>query len=164
MKRSSYTGSVEEWGRKVDRVASRLQVSAQWGVERGRGWVRFTYGGTEYVLEQTVDKARQQGIELPTMRDCLAQAVLTFEDLARMAERGIYDLGVLAAGMKALPPPLPATFRVLGFTTAPASMEEVRQRYRALVKTAHPDHGGHADHFQALTEALHEAEALLSGQ
>ena len=38
--------------------------------------------------------------------DCFAQIVLSLEDLARMAERGIYELQTWLSGMQYLPPPV----------------------------------------------------------
>lgn len=165
MRRLTYQGSVNDWGRKIERAATRLGVPVEWDVHRGGAWLRFSYRGADYVLEQTQTKAREAGIELPTMRDCLAQVALTLEDLARMTERGIYELGVLAAGLKALPAPSAAAppFQALGFTTTP-DLDALHQRYRELARTHHPDGGGDPEGFRRLTEAVQAAEALLRDQ
>lgn len=69
-----------------------------------------------------------------------------------MVERGIYDLQTWVEGMKFLPPSveIPSFFQFMGFTTIPASREDVRERYRQLAKTMHPDGGGSADDFKQL--------------
>ena|SRR5690606_15929118 len=91
--------------------------------------------------------------------DCFAQVVLALEDLARIVERGIYDLSTWVSGLKALPPvvEVPSFFRVLGFTEIAAGVEEVKTRYRSLAKQLHPDAGGSAEDFQALKRAAEQA-------
>lgn len=95
--------------------------------------------------------------------DVFAQVVLALEDLVRMVERGIYDLPRWVAGMKYLPPvvELPSFIRALGFTEMPSSVQEVRDRYRALAKQLHPDKGGSAEDFAMLQEATAKAIQYL---
>lgn len=52
-------------------------------------------------------------------------------------------------------------FTELGLAPA-ASTEEVREAYRARVKSAHPDHGGDIDDFRRLREAYVEAKRRAS--
>lgn len=80
--------------------------------------------------------------------------MLSLEDLARMVERGIYDLSTWVAGMKALPKrseSLDACFIALGFAEPPISKEEITLHYRRLAKVYHPDAGGDSCSFDALS-------------
>lgn len=45
-------------------------------------------------------------------------------------------------------------WRVLGFQSPPNEMR-LRNRYRAMAKTAHPDIGGDEEEFRAITDAYH---------
>ena len=76
-----------------------------------------------------------------------------------MVERGIYDLSVWVAGMKQLPPAkeIPICFRIMQFSEMPKELQEVKKRYKQLVKSAHPDAGGSEEQFSQLQEAYNEA-------
>lgn len=161
-----YAGGRTAWEAKLGRVMQRLKATDwNWNWDRTTAWVRFTVKGQPYYLEQTLDKAQARHKDLKDGVDCLAQLVLTLEDLARMSERGIYELQTFVAGFKALPAgeTLDPAFVRLGFTQRPDSAEAVRTRYRQLAKGLHPDGGGDAEAFRALTEAAHEAEKLVEG-
>ena len=95
--------------------------------------------------------------------DAFAQLVLSLEDLARMVERGIYDLSVWVAGMKYLPAPkeLEPCFAALGFTKRPQSQEELSKQYKLMAKALHPDSGGDADAFRQLCENYKQCKELL---
>jgi hypothetical protein len=88
--------------------------------------------------------------------------VLTLEDIARMTERGIYELQTWVAGLKALPTPkeIPDCFKVLGFTEIP-SLDQLKSRYHQVIKSAHPDAGGTPDYFIAVKTAYKQAESKL---
>lgn len=155
-------GSPKAYERKLHRVMQRLGVesySFDWG--RAEAWVQFTYRGQLYRFEHGVKKARDRGIKIAYGSDAFAQLVLALEDLARIVERGIYDLQLWVEGMKYLPPApeLPECFRVLGFDRVPERAEEVTARFRELAKRLHPDAGGSAQAFQALMQARDEALA-----
>ena len=79
--------------------------------------------------------------------------VLTLEDIARMTERGIYELQTWISGLKALPPsaPLDPCFVALGFDKMPEDISEVNAAYRRLAKAMHPDGGGTEQAFTTLT-------------
>lgn len=86
--------------------------------------------------------------------DLFAQLVMTLEDIARMTERGIYELQSWIEGMKALPAPraaVPPCFQAMGFTDIPESEEEIKTQYKRMAKVMHPDAGGSAAAFDALT-------------
>ncbi|NSW82783.1 MAG: DnaJ domain-containing protein [Syntrophothermus sp.] len=127
-------------------------------------WIVFSYKGELYRFEHSVEKARSRGIDLHYGSDAFAQVVLSLEDLARMVERGIYDLSTWVVGMKYLPSPveIPSFFRFLGFTEIPTSQEEVKESYRRLAKIMHPDKGGTKEDFLALQEALEQAMKYLT--
>ena len=116
-----------------------------------------------YRFDHTVENARVRGVNLNYGSECFAQIVLSLEDLARMVERGIYELSTWVAGMKFLPPPreVPQCFQALGFTETPSSADDVRARYREMAKQFHPDAGGTDTEFRALTEASEQAIAFF---
>lgn len=122
-------------------------------------WVEFRYRGELYRFDHSIEKAQARGVELMYGTDAFAQVVLALEDLARMVERGIYDLSTWVVGMKYLPPPVevPSFFRFLGYEQIPAGPEDVKERYRQLAKTMHPDAGGTEEDFVRLTTATEQA-------
>lgn len=135
-------GAADNYERKLERVMERLGVEEfNFNWDRWSCWVQFRYKGELYQFEHSVEKARSRGQKLDYGSDAFAQVVLALEDLARMVERGIYELQTWVAGMKYLPPPVevPSFFRFLGFEQIPSGPEEVTARYRTLVKQMHPD-------------------------
>jgi hypothetical protein len=122
-------------------------------------WIEFWYRNQLYRFEHSVENANNHGVKLKYGSDVFVQVVLTLEDIARMVERGIYDLQVWVSGMKALPAPqdLPRCFTVLQFTERPQSAEQVNEAYRRLSKVLHPDKGGTAEQFRNITEARDQA-------
>lgn len=162
-------GSADSYEAKLRRVMERLSVKKgdfNWNWDRFGGWVEFRYRGELYRFDHTVEKARSKGVKLTYGSDAFAQIVLALEDLARMVERGIYDLSTWVAGMKFLPAPqqVPECFRVLGFDRIPGDADEVRARYKLMALSAHPDVGGSSEEFQQLTRATEEALKYLAEQ
>lgn len=162
-----YSGDPRDWEAKLDRVMTRMKATSySWNYDRVSAWIRFERNGEPYAFHQSIDRAGARKVALYNGVDCLAQLVLTLEDLCRMGERGIYDLGTFLVGFKALPPPraIPEPFRRLGFAEEPTSVEQVRARYKALTKIHHPDVvGGDAAEFIALRAAYAAALALMNG-
>ena len=149
---------------KLARVMERLGVEKyDYNFDRHGCWVEFWYRNEMYRFEHSIAKAKSRGINLSYGSDSFAQVVLTLEDLARMVERGIYDLGTWVAGLRFLPPPVevPACFRELGFDQIPAAAEDVKDRYRTLAKEKHPDGGGSVEEFQRLKDAAEKALRYL---
>ncbi|WP_028987638.1 hypothetical protein [Thermicanus aegyptius] len=148
---------------KLERVMDRLGVeSYDFNWDRFGCFVQFEYKGQLYRFEHSVQKAKSNGIELRYGSDAFAQVVLSLEDLARMVERGIYDLQTWVAGMLYLPsvsevPEVPSFFRFLGFDQIPKDLAEVKERYKTLVKQMHPDTGGTQDNFISLQKAMEKA-------
>ncbi len=156
---------VDFYERKLRTVMERLGVAKyNYNWDRFGGHVDFLYKNEWYRFEHSVQKAQARGVKLQYGSDAFAQVVLALEDLARMVERGIYELSTWVAGMRFLPPPVevPACFKALGFTELPADAEDVRERYRTLAKTMHPDAGGSAETFKAMKAAADQAVALMN--
>lgn len=150
--------------RKLEKVMERLGVdSYDYNFDRHGCWVQFRLKGEIYRFDHSVAKAKERGVNLTYGSDAFAQVVLALEDLARMVERGIYELQTWVAGMRYLPPPVevPTFFRFLGFAETPASAADVTDRYRTLAKTMHPDKGGSEEDFNALVDAAERAKAYF---
>jgi hypothetical protein len=145
---------------KIENVMARLGVEKfNYDWSRQAAWVEFIYKGQLYRFDHSVANAQAHGAKIQYGSDVFAQVVLTLEDLARMSERGIYDLQTWVVGMKALPAPaeLPRCFAVLQFTERPQSADQVNDAYRRLSKVLHPDGGGTKEQFSALTQARDQA-------
>lgn len=153
-------GAADNYEAKLQRVMQRLGVEDyNWNYDRFGGYVEFRYHGELYRFDHTVSSAKERGINLNYGSDAFAQIVLSLEDLARMVERGIYDLSTWVAGMRYLPPPMeiPSFIRFLGFDRIPDNAAEVKDRYRELAKQMHPDAGGNPDDFLKLKDAAERA-------
>ena len=152
--------SPEKYERKLQLVMERMGATEyNYDFSRHGAWVEFRLKGQLYRFDHTIEKAVSLGIKLNYGSDCFAQIVLSLEDLARMAERGIYELKTWLSGMKYLPPPeiVPDCMIVLGFEEIPASVEDVKARFKLLAKKAHPDAGGTEERFVALQQAADQA-------
>ena len=146
--------------KKLPVIMERLGVKEfNWDYNRHGSWIEFRYKGSLYRFDHSVEKAKQKGINLTYGSDAFAQIVLALEDLARMVERGIYDLQTWVSGMKYLPPvvEIPSFFKQLGFDRIPESNEDVKIRFRALAKQTHPDSGGNAEDFMVIQKASEDA-------
>lgn len=148
---------------KLEKVMARLGVEKyDYDWSRRNCWVEFYYKGQPYRFEHSVDNAKAHGINILYGSDVFAQVVLSLEDLARMVERGIYDLSTWVAGMKCLPQgkPVEPCFAFLQFAQH-TSKEELQKRYRELCKVYHPDAGGSEEQFVALKEAYDECTKII---
>ena len=148
---------------KLERVMTRLEVDDyDYDWSRFDCWVQFVYKGQSFRFEHSVDNAKSHGINVKYGSDIFAQVVLALEDLARIVERGIYDLSTWVSGMKYLPEAksIPDCFKKMMFDEIP-SKEELKMRYRNLCKTAHPDAGGNEEQFMVLKAAFEEAEKIV---
>ena len=81
---------------------------------------------------------------------------MSLEDIARMTERGIYELSAWTEGMKTLP----QCFMILGFIEVP-TVAELKSQFRKLAKESHPDNGGNSELFCSYQRAYAEAEEYL---
>lgn len=150
----------DNYERKLEKVMERLGVSEyNYNFDRFGCYVEFHYKGQMYRFDHSIHKAQAKEIELRYGSDAFAQVVLSLEDLARMVERGIYDLQTWVSGLKFLPAPVevPICFKFLGFAELPAGQEDVKERYRTLAKQYHPDTGGSKEDFQKLQRAAEQA-------
>lgn len=151
---------------KLEKVMSRLGVdNYNYDWSRFSCWVEFTYKGQYYRFEHSVQNAQEHGNNIRYGSDVFAQVVLTLEDIARMTERGIYELQTWIAGLKALPQAksVPECFKILGFTQMPHK-QQLQERYRQIAKTAHPDVGGSEDYFIQIQNAKEQADKFLESE
>jgi hypothetical protein len=145
---------------KLDKVMERFNVTEyNFNWDRFGCWIEFRYKGELYRFEHSVEKAKSKGVDIRYGSDSFAQLVLALEDLARISERGIYDLQRWVEGMKFLPPAveIPSFLQYLGFTTIPDNREEINDRYRSLAKQMHPDAGGNEEDFMKLRLSLEQS-------
>lgn len=148
---------------KLEKVMQRFGVEKyDYNWDRFKCWVEFWYKGQLYRFEHSIENAKAHGNDVRYGSDVFAQVVLTLEDIARMTERGIYELQTWVAGLKTLPKPqdIPNCFKTLGFTEIP-SEKILKERYRQIAKTAHPDTGGSEEYFITVKTAYEEAEKEL---
>lgn len=91
---------------KLEKVMQRFGADKyDYNWDRFSCWVEFWYRGQLYRFEHSIENAKQHGSDVKYGSDVFAQVVLTLEDIARMTERGIYELQTWVAGLKALPKP-----------------------------------------------------------
>jgi hypothetical protein len=155
-----FSGSMATYDRKLEKVMERLGVAKyNWNHDRYGGWVEFTYKQELYRFDYSIERAKERGIILRRGTDAFAMLILGLEDLARLVERGLYDLQTWIRGMKALPAPtqIPECFRALGFAEVPTSVDDVEARFRKLAGTLHPDRGGSGPDFRAVVAARQQA-------
>lgn len=159
--------SPDAYEAKLARVMERMGAD-QYNYNRDRhmAWVEFRLNGQLYHFDHSVEKAKARGFKLTYGSDVFAQLVIALEDLARMGERGIYELQTWLAGLKFLPPPVvvPECFYALGFTEIPTDVEEVKARYKTLAKQLHPDAGGSEAAFVHLQEMTRQAVEQMEGK
>ena len=151
---------------KLEKVMGRLGVEEyDYDWSRFECWVSFVYKGQPYRFSHSVDNAKAHGVNIRYGSDVFAQVVLSLEDLARMVERGIYDLSTWVAGMKYLPEGkrLDPCFAGLGFLEHPASVEVVKAQFKRMAKAMHPDVGGDEAAFVALEENYRQCLKLMEG-
>ncbi len=148
-------GDVHTYEAKLEKVMNRLGVeNYNYDWSRRACFVEFWIDGQYYRFDHSIDNAKAHGQNIQYGSDIFAQVVLTLEDIARMTERGIYELQTWIAGLKALPPApaIDSCFIALGFVQMPESVEQIKEAYKRLAKVMHPDAGGTAASFEALKD------------
>jgi len=148
----------ETYEAKLEKVMGRLGVeSYNYDWSRFECWVSFVYKGQPYRFAHSVENAKAHGVDIRYGSDVFAQVVLSLEDLARMVERGIYDLDTWVSGMKYLPEakPLEICFYALGFSSRPTSVDDVKAQYKRMAMVMHPDAGGDPVAFRDLNSNYH---------
>lgn len=170
-----YKMDPDDYEKKLARVMERFGIPESdydWNWDRHGAFVWFRYKGEVYRFDYTVAQAKAKGEKLQYGSDAFSRVVLTLEDLARMIERGIYDLQTWVAGMKFLPPPRTVPWWMValgldGLQNEPGPIDEARIRkvYREKAKSAHPDAPGGSDEaFKTLNRAQEEGLAWLKEQ
>lgn len=156
--------SPEFYETKLKKVMERFGINQgqyDYNWDRHGCWVQFSYKEQIFRFDHSIAKAKAKGVDLKYGSDAFAQVVLALEDLARLAERGIYDLSTWLAGMVFLEPPkvIPEYFRFMGFDRIPADADEVHDRYRTLAKQWHPDNQetGDVEMFKKLSDDANKA-------
>jgi hypothetical protein len=155
---------VDHYETKLAKVMERFGAH-EWNYnwDRHGGWVEMRLDGELYRFDHSVEKAKANGQDIRYGSDAFAQLVLALEDLARIAERGIYSIKRWIEGMRYLPPPVivPECFRLMGFESVPDAAE-LTDRYRSLAKQRHPDaKGGSTVKFKQLQQAMEDAKRFL---
>lgn len=90
---------------KLEKVMARLGIEEydyDWNAALSVGYP-LPIKDQPYRFSHSVANAKAHGVDIKYGSDVFAQVVLSLEDLARMVERGIYDLSTWVAGMKYLP-------------------------------------------------------------
>ena len=154
-------GSQDTYIKKLKSVMGRLEAEKyEYNWDRFGSWVEFIYHGRAYKFADSIENAAKHGQKISYVSDTFARVVLSLEDIARMKDRGIYDLNTILAGFPALPEAaideVPNCFKVFGFDHVPVPKDEFIQRYKTLIKSAHPDTGGSEDWFITLHNAYEE--------
>lgn len=162
----------KQYGEPANYEAKLARVMVRFGVKedeynydysRKAAFVEFRLKGQLYRFDHSVEKAQARGISIQYGSDVFSQIVLSLEELARMSERGIYDIQTWLAGMKYLPPPIvvPDFIKALGYEQIPESIEDLKTRYHSLAQTAHPDAGGTEDAFIKLKDSYEKAVTYI---
>lgn len=152
--------SPDAYEAKLERVMERFGATDyNYNWDRHMAWIEFRLNGQLYRFDHSVEKALARGFKLTYGSDVFAQLVISLEDLARMSERGIYELQTWLEGMKFLPPPviIPECFKFLGFERIVEDPEEINARFKTLAKQLHPDVGGSESAFNDLQRATKQA-------
>lgn len=169
--KKQYTGTVEDFEKKLGRVMGRLGVEkyqSNWSQGKGGAscHVEMMYGGKVYRFENTSQKSADCGRNLYYVSDLFAEVVYSLEGLARAVEKGIFTLDMLLAGVPALPaaPTMEPCFVAMGFSAMPAGENEVKEQYRRLAKVMHPDTaGGSEEAFVALNRNYEACLEIVRG-
>lgn len=158
--KKQYTGTTEDFEKKLGRVMGRLGVEkyqSNWsqGKDGASCFVEMMYGGKVYRFENSSQKSAACGRNLYYVSDLFAEVVYSLEGLARAVEKDIFTLDMLLTGVPALPaaPPMEPCFAAMGFSSMPSCETEVKAQYKRLAKVLHPDaDGGSEEAFTALKE------------
>lgn len=163
MRKKKYSGDIKTYENKLNRVMERFGVDTyNYGWNKDSCFIEFTYKNQNYRFEHSLTKAAEHNQDINYVSDLFAQLVMSLEDIARMTERGIYELSAWIEGMKTLPQPksIPQCFMILGFIEVP-TVAELKSQFRKLAKESHPDNGGNSELFCSYQRAYAEAEEYL---
>lgn len=170
-KQKQYTGTTDDFEKKLGRVMNRLGVEkyqSNWsqGKSGANCFVEMVYGGKVYRFENSSEKSAVCGRNLSYVSDLFAEVVYSLEGLARAVEKGIFTLDMLLAGVPALPaaPPMEPCFVAMGFSSMPAGETEVKEQYRRLAKVLHPDVRGDEAAFSTLNQNYEACLEIVRGR
>lgn len=137
----SFSTPLEKARKKLDVAMARLNATdlhyGHAGDSSGDYTVKisFKYKEQKYVFEYSRKRAEYYGYRYPQDKDVMIAVILAISDLAKIADRGVFDFGKLAEGFKELPLiTVPSWAKFMGFQTQPRNIQEVRSRYNELVK------------------------------
>ena len=136
--KTSTTSAIKKLENAITRLgATDFDHGSSTGRNDASAYVKFTYKGSIYKFEYSRSRAQYLGINIPQQKDIFIVLVNGIVDLARLAERGVFDFGQLIQGFKALEfieNPKWASF--MGFNTRPMNFAMVKDRFNDLVKGA----------------------------
>lgn len=168
--KKQYSGSMEDFEKKLGRVMERLGVEHyQYDWSQGKAgsscFVEMRYGGSTYRFENSSAKSASCGRKLTYVSDLFGSVVYSLEGLARAVEQGIFTLDMLLVGVPALPSatPLEPCFQALGFSERPPDVEAIKRQYKRMAQVMHPDKGGSDEAFATLTENYEACLQALEG-
>ena len=128
--------------KKLENAITRLGATdfdhgTSTGKNDASAYVKFTYKGSIYRFEYSRSRAQYFGINIPQQKDIFIVLVNGIVDLARLAERGVFDFGQLIQGFKALEfIEIPKWAVFMGFNSRPLNFQQVKERFNTLVKGA----------------------------
>ena len=128
--------------RKLERFLERLGGSnLDYDFNSSRtdysAWVSFQYKDQRYRFELTNARLNYFRMTVNSSKDILGMLAFGISDLARLAERGIFDFGRLVESYKSLEfIEVPSWASFMRFDSRPRNMAEVEARYKELVKGA----------------------------
>lgn len=162
MPQKKHYGDPYSYEQKLEKVMTRLGVKKyNYNWDRTDAFVEFYYKDGFFRFDHSVNRASKTKLKLRYGSDVFAQLVFALEDLARIIERGIYDLSTWVSGLKALPPAtkIEDWAQELNFNKMPESLDEAKASYKELAKTVHPDNGeGNHEGFLKLQSAYNQAK------
>lgn len=103
--------------------------------------ITFRYKDEPYKFVYSKGMAQAKGYSISANKDVAIANINAINDLAKIADRGIYDFGKMIQGFKALTLiEVPSWASFMGFNSMPRNIVEVRTRYNELVKdTMNPE-------------------------
>lgn len=136
----SYEAAID----RLKSIARRLGINPEPGANQldykltmganAEALVKIFYRGVWHEFHYSRQKAEFFHKKIPADKDVFVAVVVCLQDLTRVAERGVFDFGVLVQGFKSLTfQKLPEFATFFGFTIMP-TWDDVRKRFAELVK------------------------------
>ena len=136
--KTSTTSAIKKLENAITRLgATDFDHGTNTGKNDASAYVKFTYKGSIYKFEYSRSRALYYGVNIPQQKDIFIVLVNGMVDLARLAERGVFDFGQLIQGFKQLEfIETPAWAIFMGFNSRPLNFQQVKERFNTLVKGA----------------------------